>query len=320
MSDSLVVRPLSKSWVEDRYDVAIGTVGYEQRARYVFENIGARGASCVACGFSDQRVLAYDDNSRWFESHGFRVDHKPDSEYAGWLSNAFNLTSERASLRVLVDISSMTRVRLARLIEFFTSQAVERPIVATFVYSLAAYTAPPEAALYNSHVGPVTPMFAGWWEEPDRASAAIVGLGYEEDKALGAVEHLQSSYVWLFVPSSEIAEYSDALARANKTLLDSVPSARTLQYRVHDPYSSFVKLESLVYGVSRTHNAVLLPFGPKLFALSALLVAAQHRNVAVWRVSAEGLEPAVDRSASGFVYGLEVEFPSPELVLTELEF
>ena len=320
-TEPLLVRPLPDDWAVVPYHLAIGTIGYERRARYVFDKFGPRGSiGSVACGFTEQQVLAYDENADWFREGGFSIDHKHDSEYAAWLAGKLDLLRNlNGNARILVDISSLTRVRLAHLIEQFRHAAVDRSIEVTFIYSLAVYTPPTSAAQYNSHVGPVTSAFAGWWEEPDRAAAAIVGLGYEEDKALGAVEHLQSSYVWLFVPTSKIGEYSDALARANRTLLEIVPPARQIGYRVHDPHESFIKLESLIYGVSRSHNAVLLPFGPKLFALYALLVGALHPNVAVWRVSAEGLEEPVDREGSGLVYGLQVEFVSPELELPELD-
>src|SRR5947207_11718086 len=86
-----------------------------------------------------------------------------------------------------------------------------------FLYSLASFSEPPKSQPVNTHVGPISPPFAGWWTEPDRPTAAVVGLGYEEDKALGAVEHLQPGEVWVFTPQSVVAAYSPALDFANRT-------------------------------------------------------------------------------------------------------
>jgi len=80
-----------------------------------------------------------------------------------------------------------------------------------------------------------------------------------------------------------------------------------MDYRVHAPVDCFITLESLIYGLSRTKNTILLPFGPKIFALCALLVASVHPTTAVWRVSAGFQEEAVNRQASGYVYGLQVD-------------
>jgi hypothetical protein len=167
-------------------------------------------------------------------------------------------------------------------------------------------------------VGPIAPEFSGWWSEPDLPTAAIVGVGYEQDKALGAIEHVQPSEVWLFFPRSPVAEYTSALEYANRSLIEKVKRERgkMLHYDVDAPYALFADLESLVAGLSSRANCILLPFGPKLFALSSLLVACVHREAAVWRVS--GAEQPTDRIGHS-VYGLSVAFctarqPVPEVV------
>lgn len=241
-------------------------------------------------------------------SHGFDVRHKAETEFDDWLGAQLELVEPSGGqVRIVVDISSMTRYRIASVV-----LAIEKHLTVdatvNFVYSLAKFSPPEQMTFPNSHVGPVRPEFAGWWKEPDLAVAAVVGLGYEEDKALGAVEHLQAAEVWAFIPRSHIAAYTDELQRANRTLLDSVEPEHLLQYRVQDPFECYSRLESLVFGLSQTSNVVLLPFGPKIFSLCSVLVGRLHKRVPVWRVSAEGQEPAINREASGSVYGLEVRF------------
>ena len=308
MSRNLSVRPLGSDWPSRAYDMAIATVGYEQRARHAFQAFRPTARIKLACGFESQQVFEYWPNSKWFESEGFSTEHKSDRDYRLWLKGMLGeLSPDGRRANVLVDISSVTRVRLAHILVALRDFSVT-PLSVNFVYSLAAFTTPPLEAQANSHVGPVTPEFAGWWGEPDRSVVTVVGLGYEQDKALGAVEHLQSAEIWTFTPTSEIHEYSPAVYEANRTLLESVPPYHQLGYLVQDPFDCFTKLESLVYGILRTQNPVLIPFGPKLFVLCSMLVGLTHVEAPVWRVSAEGQEPPVNRKASGFVYGLEVSF------------
>jgi hypothetical protein len=308
MSRNVLVRPLRSDWPSHPYDMAIATVGYEQRARYAFQALRPTARIKLACGFESQQVFEYRPNCEWFESEGFRTEHKTDKDYKAWLNSVLGeLSPDGQRANVLVDISSVTRVRLAHILVTLREFS-SIPLSVNFVYSLAAFTPPPPEAQANSHVGPVTPEFAGWWEEPDRSVVTVVGLGYEQDKALGAVEHLQSAEIWTFTPTSEVREYSPAVYEANRTLLESVPPDHQLGYFVQDPFDCFTKLESLVYGISRTRNPVLIPFGPKIFSLCSMLVGLMHIEAPVWRVSAEGQEPPVNREASGFVYGLEVSF------------
>lgn len=303
-----MVTPLAASWIDQEYDLAIATVGYEERARHIFSTVQPSARVKTACGFDAQKVFEYENNTTWFESNRFEVAHLTDESYDEWIQGVLNgVETGNNPMRILIDISSTTRIRMARLLVSLRNFA-RVSVEATFVYSLASFTAPPTERHANSHVGPVTPEFAGWWEEPDRPLVAVVGLGYEQDKALGAVEHLQAAEIWTFTPVSEVSQYSPALLEANRTLLESVPANHQMNYRVQDPFECFAKLESLVYGLSQTKNAVLLPFGPKLFSLTSLLVALLYPGLPVWRVSAERHEQPVNRRASGFVYGLGATF------------
>ncbi len=308
VSNGLGVSSLPEDWVGYGYDLFIATVGYERRARYIAERFKPKAQIRVACGFRDQQVLDYSKNSQWFKSQGFEVTEETDTGYGDWARSVLGrLPADRSSLHLLVDISSVTRFRIATLLILLQEYSTGS-LTVSFVYSLAAFTPPPAAAQANSHVGPVTPEFAGWWEEPDRALVAVVGLGYEEDKALGSVEHLQAAEVWTFVPVSKVEAYSPALARANRTLLEGVPPSHQLTYRVQDPLDCFARLESLTFGLRQEKNPVLLPFGPKIFTLCSLLVSLLTSSIPVWRVSAEGQEIPVNREPSGFVYGLKVAF------------
>jgi hypothetical protein len=98
---------------------------------------------------------------------------------------------------------SLTRSRLAAVLDNLRSPILSRAFSVDFFYTLAQYDPPPQEVALNSHVGPVTPAFAGWTNNPDRGLAAIVGLGYEEDKALGAVEHVQAVEIWTYAPGHQ---------------------------------------------------------------------------------------------------------------------
>jgi len=307
----LSVGEFPSNWTDETYDLAIAAIGYEQRARAVFESHSLDVKAKAACGFNRQEVLEYSRNLEWFRAENFATASVDDYDYPLWLDEALKVIhSARQRTKVLVDISSLTRVRIANLISAFRRILTDQDVDAYFVYSLAAFTPPLTEQPPNTHVGPVTHEFAGWWSEPDRALSAVVGLGYEQDKALGAVEHLQADEIWLFRPKSKISEYSVALEEANGTLLRATGLDKQFLYRVQDPLACFVKLESLVQGLSRESNVVLLPFGPKIFALCSLLVGAMDTQVAVWRVSAQGDEEPVNRKGSGYCYGLRVTFGS----------
>jgi len=308
MPKKMSVASLQKSWSERSYSLFIAALGYEERSRFIAEHSHPNAARKIALAFDQQKVHAFVQNLEWFSSNDFHVKIIDDNGFRLELASVVRDLCVEGDVSILVDISSISRIRLALIVECFSEACSNQSLSVDFVYALAEYTSPPASNIANSHVGPVLASFAGWPDEPDRAITAIVGLGYEQDKALGAAEHLQADDVWAFMPVSEVQEYSPALIKANQLLLDSIKPDHLMSYRVQDPFDCFIRLESLVYGLSLSRNPVLLPFGPKLFALCCLLVATAHRSIPVWRVSAQELEPAMERRANGSIYGLSVIF------------
>ena len=309
---SVSVERLPAGWEKSNYDLAIAAAGYEQRSRHILEVSGLQSELKVAAAFDENQIFEFETNLERFKARGFLVDVVSDEKYAEWCGNVLHGARRSSSpLKVIADISSLSRVRLAHLVSAIRECGTECDIIVDFIYSLASFTPPIQQENPNSHVGPVTKAYTGWWTEPDRELSAVVGLGYEPDKALGAVEYLQAQDVWLFMPESNVAEYTPCLQEANDSLVKITEPSHLFEYRVSDPLDCFSRLQSLTQGLQTSSNVVLLPFGPKLFVLCCLLVAASDQSIAVWRVSAQSGDKPVNRSANGDRYGLRVLFTVP---------
>jgi hypothetical protein len=179
-----------------------------------------------------------------------------------------------------------------------------------FAYSLAEFEKPITTRYPNTVVGPAHSAFAGWSQGGYASTAAVLGLGYEQDQAIGVVEYLQAGEVWAFSPSSPIEKYKIAVREANNLLLSEMNSGQVLDYDVCSPTSIISRLESVVRGLGDSHSVVLVPFGPKIFVLCSLLIAAMKKEVAVWRVSQGSGIKACERIASHVEVGLQIVFPS----------
>ncbi|MEQ1844989.1 MAG: hypothetical protein ABL983_05360 [Nitrospira sp.] len=308
-----IVRPWSITDSKKNYTAFIAAVGYELRARYIAETYAPNANTRFAFAFPDRKVHHYTANYNWYVDAGYSVAEVTDESFAEWCKRVIGQSrqSDLTSQSLCIDISSLSRKRIAVLVDTLRRLDWVERVHVDFLYSLAEYSPPPDEIGPNTHVGPVLPSFAGWTTEPDRPAVAIVGLGYEEGKALGAVEHIQAAEVWAFEPVSPITQYSGDLEKANRTLLESIPRARRMTYPVSQPIDCFVILESLTNRLCQSSSPVLFPFGPKIFTLCALLVACLHPGAAVWRVSSEVGGEAADRAPSPFIFGLSVEFSLP---------
>ncbi len=313
MSGRPLVRPWMSAESSGEYDLFVAAVGFETRSRGVAELLRPVARRRVACAFPDRKVLSHEANRDWYLANGFIVEERSDEKFREWFDARLEELKDGdpilSAYRVAIDISSLSKLRLAAMVDSLRRWNGGNSLIVDFMYSVAEFSAPLDAEVSNAHVGPVLKSFAGWSLEPNQPTIAIVGIGYEENKALGAVEHLQVSQVWIFAPISEIPEYEPRLELANSILLELYVSRENrIDYRVEQPFDCFVALESLTERCLRSSRVVLLPFGPKIFALCALLVACLHSNAAVWRVSAGEAEPAIDRIPSKFFCGLTAEF------------
>jgi hypothetical protein len=298
-----------------QYDLAIAVIGYESRSRFVGESVGPNARFKVAAPFDLQRVLSFEDNLGWYQSHGYEVielnrDGWSSLYESGSLSSWVGKVDEKKPIRIFVDISSMSRHILGCVVAgiWKLSRGHHCGVAVDFAYAVADYNPPGPEMDQISSAGPILPEFAGW-DLPDKPTAAIIGLGYELHRAIGLLEFLEPAQVFLFEGMSEDHRFDSDVRKANQLMDDLVPPDERLQYRINQPFETFIALESLVAGVSRDFRPVLVPFGPKVFALCCLLVAIEcHPNTAVWRVSSEEAAEAVDRKAAGPLYGISAHF------------
>ena len=114
--------------------------------------------------------------------------------------------------------------------------------------------------------------------------------------------------MWLFSPRSRVEHYAGVQEKANAILLELVPRHRIIEYDIEHPFNTFVALEGLVGNRIQDAAVLILPLGPKIFALCSLLVASVHDTTAVWRVSGGSLDKPIEREPSEDVTGLRVDF------------
>ncbi|MEX3998745.1 hypothetical protein AB4Y38_07590 [Paraburkholderia sp. EG285A] len=289
-------------------DVFIAACGYEGRARAAAQEFHKSATRKLAIGFASQRELEYEVNKAWFGSAGFDLVEVGDDAFREALDQyLLNRAPECGAMTLEIDISCFNRYRLAHLVDALRALPIAE-VVVTFRYSIAEFTPPVDDVAPTVTVDPVIPQFAGWTTRPDRPPAAIVGLGYEPNKAIGIVDHLEiNNATWAYYPLGPIPEYYQRVLEANQSLLDIIQAdGRCQPYDLKEPAQLFHEMNSLVDMLKPHFNTVLIPFGPKLFALVALLVASLNDDVGVWRVSSGGMEAPVNRKPSGHIVSVSV--------------
>lgn len=298
-------------WSKTDYGLSVFALGFESRALHLLESVRARSGRILALGFDHGHELAYAVNRESFEAVSATIeDSLSDREFEEMMRLYVSTLSRDVHQVVFIDVSCFSRFRIAAVVHilFSMAESFRAGLTIDFAYSVASFEMPITTRQVNTIVGPAHYAFSGWSQGGYSSTAAVLGLGYEQDQALGVVEYLQAGEVWAFTPNSPILEYKPEVERANELLLSELPPNRILQYEVCAPKSVIAILESVVRGLSDNHSVVMVPFGPKIFVLCSLIVAAMRDDLAVWRVSQGDTIKAHDRMASDVAVGLRISF------------
>lgn len=308
---TLQIEVIGNGGVDETHDLFIGTLGYESRSSHLARKQLVNAKRKIVLAFPKEDYASYLTNLAFASSGGYEIIDNQPSAIADLLQESIEACgSEReVPFSVLIDISSMSRPMLADIVRLMSELDAPLGVIATFVYLPAAYVKGNAEHAPVAVSQPVTPEFAGWTSTPELPITAVIGLGYEPDLALGAIEFLEPTAAWAFIPTGEDRRYDDAVKEANRNLEVMLSDDRSMLYPVDDPARVHAALEALVYGLVQRSRPILIPFGPKIFSLCCLLVARSYApSVTVWRVSGETLARPGDREASGKIVTMKVRF------------
>jgi hypothetical protein len=203
------------------------------------------------------------------------------------ISNIFAGYNDSVShaISVSIDISLISRKNLAIIFSALCTQSKNYAVDFSVIYSLAKYMPHKNIDSPNERVESVGPIFSGWTTTPGLPVTSIVGLGYEKNKALGAIEYLESNQSLLLIPNSTETRYRDNVLEVNETLLSFTKNKNIIDYDVQNPVEIIFMIDSLISGYKSKSKLVLLPFGPKIFYACSLIASLANPEVAVWHVS-----------------------------------
>lgn len=281
-----VNQELSDEWKQDGFDLMLAASGYEQRATTVAKSLTKlKIRRKVALGFQDRRELARDENDEIFRSIGVEIVPM-ESAVEDFLEEELTEAIRGANgeiCKIVVDYTSMTRIIYADVLRILRESREGGRVVCYFTYTPSHFS-PPQPPTGNLHVAPIRGFSR--LEIPDIPTALIVGLGYEERRALGLVDYVEAAESYAFLSDPAIDDrFVEAVRDSNRFLLRRLGEERTFHYPLPDLRATAAILSSVALGLVGDYRVILAPLGPKPFTLLCLLLASRFPKFDVWRVS-----------------------------------
>lgn len=298
-------RPATGS-ISDEYDLVLVASGYESRARYIAEKSAliaqgsSRGTTRVAIGFLEHKEAhARKTNDAAFHALGYSIlELSGSSNDAGRIFIDSLRQLNREKLKVLIDVTSMTRAWYGSIIKCLAQERNLVDIEVHFAYTPSQYTPPSPSYPPNRIVAPI-PGFIGN-TLPDKPTALIVGVGYDRDRAIGLKDYLDPQLTFAFYanPSTDL-RFAEQVKQVNRDFFNELPENHQYTYPIQDPVATFKLIESVANGLRHDWRVVLCSLGPKTFSLCCFLLATLYRDLSIWRVSADQHQHPVDHHPLG---------------------
>src|ERR1022692_1407763 len=179
------VRDSSIAEMNDRSGVFVAACGYESRSSAISRVVVGPKRKVALCFAEWPAALARQDNYREMSGRGFETPivggNDPHSIQAVVSDVACPAFASRKA--IAFDISSMTRAWHGAIVRELRSIETGHDVETFFAYVPAKFKKPPTRLAANQFVAPVDGFAA--LGTPDYPVAAVIGLGYEKDRALG---------------------------------------------------------------------------------------------------------------------------------------
>lgn len=296
---------------QTHHDLLIAACGYESRCTQVPLALSSHCSQIHTFAFPDRHDNAFGDHYDTLSKLGTIVtaDMSEFSDQVSMLASKVRSSSTPGKISsVAVDISSLDRERIASVVRAFVLVPSETPVDLTFYYSHGKFESHPDSAPETIVInGPVN-GFSGWTTQPSDPVACVVGLGFEADLALAALETLEPALTVVLIPQHEAdARFENKVRFANASLVRSQSDVRVLDYDLDHPAETMRTIERVVHSLNGRYRIAVVPLGPKLFALCGMLVATKYEDaIAVWRVSLASGAPSIDMEPTGEVTRLSI--------------
>lgn len=280
------VRTSSLAEMNERASIFIAACGFEHRSIAIAKLASGPKERVAICFEEWPLAIARPKNEKEFKKLGFSTPSAAgsDSRHVQRIV-AETLKASEDSRSIAFDVSSMTRAWHGGIVRQFRTMEIACELETFFAYVPSEFKPPSSRVPPNEIVAPVD-GFASL-AAPDLPIAAVIGLGYERERALGLQQFLDPELTLLMIPKHGDADpYYAELRRNNRGLLDRTDPKWIFEYDLNEPAAAFSTLASVIAGLRESYRVVLTSLGPKAFGLICFLLATKFKDVSVWRVSA----------------------------------
>lgn len=294
--------------VNRKYDIAIFASGYEKRCPYFSRLLKKKQiANVMLLGFSErERDPQRELNDLYFlENWGCTPLQMSGNDETLLYSRLQKYGREtNGPLSIIIDISSMTRVWYAAILNWVRYGVEQRSVTLDFAYSV------------GQHIDDISPLViqsitavpgCEGVTDPLGKSVAVFGLGFDALATLCLLDRLEPDVVLgYYADPGAFSDYSARTVASNKEFINNFTEV-CVGLPLDSVEDAFRGLSELISPYRQNASITLIPMGPKPHVLSAILMSMKFPEITCLRVAGDRKKP--DRvDTTGQLVCTRVEF------------
>ena len=269
----------------EKTDCIIAASGFHSRCTYVAENMNLHEASKLLITFDEnEQVELRQKNEAVFRNLGF-ITINESSRSISNIEKLLNSTlndNVSESLNIVIDYSCMPKIWISAILNFIhENESLKQRINIYFAYTPKKFIAGAKRTV--EFIGPIS----GTDEQIkiDKSVALIAGLDNSPDSTMKIINKVNPDRIFAFIPDPAFsADYLKSLLDNNKSLLEMVDRNDILKYPAGNPEQINSLLTSLCLDLRLNSRVVIVPQGPKTFALTSLLLSMRYPDIKLWEI------------------------------------
>jgi hypothetical protein len=259
-------------------DIFITTLGFEARCTNIARLYEDRSCRKIALSRSDHlKEYSFKPNKEYYESNGFEIIAVEKA-----VPDVGALLAEHQSeqIKILLDCTSMSpRWYYEFLSWFIESQDLFEKARIRIAYTMAAFNGSDQARKVKG----VKEFLEAQENAMDIGKTALIlGLGHEKQIGQEIYNRIKPDLLYLFYADPPVEkQFVEKVFVNNHSLIDATPIRNLISYPIRNGELIYERLIDTILPLRNNYTNILVPHGPKIFSLVAMLVHLRYPDTVI---------------------------------------
>jgi len=269
----------------EHFDYFIAVCGYQPRCFFLASKISEIADTKFLLRINEQdKCTDRDRHMEFFTSRGFKTYSGLVSESSPiekMVSEICNKTHD--NLNILIDYSCMAKKWYAAILDNITRNNFKSRKITLFLSYTPKIFEQTIKISNTEYFGPIIKDKDSLNEK--KPVTIIAGLDNNAKLLTEAISKIRPRNFLAFLPESMTDPgYTRSVAENNKSLVDKLDTSHVLRYDMNRPDAINSMLTSCCLDHRINHEVMIIPQGPKVFSMMALLISIRYPDIKLWEI------------------------------------